>query len=329
MSFNIKLHILAVGCLSAAAFIAPVNAQAHYKVVKTLDLPGMQGGHGDWTTFDPASKTVWLSQSPDHNVVVIDAATLAIKSVIPDIKNGNGIALTPAYAFLSDNGSDETVVVDKKTFKKVATVKPAGKGPNGAVYDPQTNSVLNTTDSGDATFFSAKPPFKALAHFRLQPDPVKDGPDVGLYVPSKHQIFQPVDNLINVIDPASHKVVNTWNPGIQGSAKPLVYDRHTNRFILGTTEKKMLVLDGATGSVVSSIPMAGAVDETAIDEKARRAFVGDKSGVIEVIDLDTDKIIDTIPSEKNVHTLAVDPGTHRLFVYRNESNKVDVFEPTM
>jgi len=51
--------------------------------------------------------------------------------------------------------------------------------------------------------------------------------------------------------------------------------------------------------------------------------------VIEVIDLDTDKIIDTIPSEKNVHTLAVDPGTHRLFVYRNESNKVDVFEPTM
>ena len=92
MSFNIKLDILAVGCLSAAAFIAPVNAQAHYKLVKTLDLPGTQGGHGDWTTFDPASKTVWLSQSPDHNVVVIDAATLAIKSVIPDIKNGNGIA---------------------------------------------------------------------------------------------------------------------------------------------------------------------------------------------------------------------------------------------
>jgi hypothetical protein len=43
MSFNIKLHILAVGCLSAAAFIAPVNAQAHYKLVKTLDLPRHAG----------------------------------------------------------------------------------------------------------------------------------------------------------------------------------------------------------------------------------------------------------------------------------------------
>lgn len=108
----------------------------------------------------------------------------------------------------------------------------------------------------------------------------------------------------------------------------MVYDTHTNRFILGTTQKKMLVLDGATGNVVGSIPVAGAVDETVIDQNARRAFVGDKSGVIEVIDLDSDTIVDTIPSEKNVHTLAVDPGTHRLFVYRNESNKVDVFEPT-
>jgi DNA-binding beta-propeller fold protein YncE len=328
MLLNIKLRFLAMSCIPAMAFVASANAQAHYKLVQTIDLPGTQGGHGDWTTFDPASNTVWLSQSPDHNVVVIDAGTMKIKSVIPDIKNGNGIAITPTYAFLSDNGAHETVVVDKKTFKKIATLKPAGKGPNGAVFDPQTHSVLNTTDSGDATFFSAKPPFKVMAHFRLLPDPLKDGPDVGLYVPSKRLIYQPVDNLINVIDPAARKVVKTWNPGIQGSAKPMVYDRHTNRFILGTTDKKMLVLNGTTGDLVSSIQVAGAVDETVIDESARRAFVGDKSGVIEVIDLDTDKIVDTIASEKNVHTLAVDPVSHRLFVYRNESNKVDVFDPT-
>lgn len=48
--------------------------------------------------------------------------------------------------------------------------------------------------------------------------------------------------------------------------------------------------------------------------------------MIEVIDLDTNQVIESLPSEKNVHTLAVDPTTHAVFVYRNESNKVDVFD---
>jgi DNA-binding beta-propeller fold protein YncE len=174
--------------------------------------------------------------------------------------------------------------------------------------------------------FSAKPPFKMLAHYRLQPDPAKDGPDVGLYVRSKDRLYQSVDNVVDVIDPNTDKVLAAWKPGIQGGAKPIVYDHKTNHFILGSTDKKMLVLDGKDGSVIAEIPVQGAVDETVIDEAARRAYVGDKAGMIEVIDLDQNKIVDTIPSEKNVHTLAVDTKTHRVFVYRNESNKVDVFE---
>ena len=72
--------------------------------------------------------------------------------------------------------------------------------------------------------------------------------------------------------------------------------------------------------------MPGPVDATVIDEAMRRAYVGDKSGVVDVIDLDTDKLVEQLPSEKNMHTLAVDTKTHAVYVYRNESNKVDVFE---
>jgi DNA-binding beta-propeller fold protein YncE len=327
MHLRSKALSLAVAGIMATLSLATANADTQYKLLKTIDLPGTQGGHGDWTTFDAATHTVWLSQSPDHNVVVIDAASLDIKHVIPNIKDGNGIALTAHYAFLSDNGNDQTVVVDKRTFKTIATLKPEGKGPNGAVFDPATDTVLNTTDSNDATFFSATPPFKALAHFRLSPDPAKDGPDVGLYVGSMRKIFQPVDNMVDVIDPVAHKVVATWDAGIHGSAKPLVYDSRTNHFLLGTTDKKVLVLDGATGNVVASVAVKDKVDETAIDEGARRAFVGDKAGVVEVIDLDSNRLVAEIPSEKNTHTLTVDPGTHRLFIYRNEKNKVDVFAP--
>ncbi|MCG5074067.1 YncE family protein [Paraburkholderia tagetis] len=325
MQLRSKAISLAIAGMVGSLTLVSANADTQYKLVKTIDLPGTQGGHGDWTTFDPLTHTVWISQSPDHNVVVIDAQSLDIKHVIPDIKDGNGIALTTQYAFLSDNGNDQTVVIDKKSFKKVATLKPQGKGPNGAVFDPATNTVLTTTDSNDATFFSAAAPFKTVAHFRLSPDPAKDGPDVGLYVGSKRKIFQPVDNLVDVIDPVAHKVVATWDAGIHGSAKPMVYDSRTNHFLLGSTDKKVVILDGETGNVVASIPVKDKVDQTTIDEGARRAFVGDKSGVVEVIDLDSNKVVAEIPSEKNTHTLTIDPGTHRLFVYRNESNKVDVF----
>jgi DNA-binding beta-propeller fold protein YncE len=323
------MHCLvrAAACLAAlsATAITPAIAGSAYKLTKTIDLPGTKGGHGDWTTYDAATGTIWLSQSPDHNVVVIDAATKAVKGVIAGIEDGNGIALGEKYAFLADNGGNNVVVVDKTTFAKVATLTPAGKGPDGVNYLPKTAQFYVSSDSGDASIFDSAPPFKTIAHFRLQPDPAKDGPDVGLYVPSKDRLYQPVDNVVDVIDAANAKVASVWTPGIKGSAKPLVYDEKTNRFLLGTTDHNVLVLDGDSGKVVATIPVQGNVDETAIDESARRAFVGDKAGLIEVIDLDSDKLVDTLPSEKNVHTLAVDAKTHDIYVYRNESNKVDVF----
>ncbi|HEV2160708.1 MAG TPA: hypothetical protein VGR52_00515 [Stellaceae bacterium] len=317
--------ILPAAMLAVGLAVSTAAAQTEYKLVKTIDLPGDKGGHGDWTTFDRDTHTVWLSQSPDHDVVVIDAATNKVKGVIPGVENGQGIALTPEYAFLSDAKGNATIVVNKRTLQKVATLKPEGKGPNGTNYVPQTGEVYVSTDNNEMTVFSAKPPFKETAHFTLEPNPAKGGPDVGLYVAAKRRLYQPDDNIVDVIDPGKHAIVATWNPGVTGDTKPMVYDAKTNHIVLGTTDLKVLVLDAKTGKAIASIPVKGKVDETVIDEGARRAFVGDKAGLIEVVDLDRNTLADILPSEKNVHTLTVDPATHVVYVYRNESNKVDVF----
>jgi len=323
------MRIPSIAMISAVALAIPVSAalgQTEYKLAKTIDLPGDKGGHGDWTTFDMDTQTVWLSQSPDHNVVVIDATTNQIKGVVNGIEEGTGIALSPQYAFLSDHESDVTIVVDKRTLAKVATLKPEGKGPDGTTYVSKTGNVYVSSDSNDMTVFRAKQPFERVAHYKLSPDPAKDGPDVGLYVASKNWLVQPVDNVVDIISPTTNKIVAVWKPGIEGSIKAIVYDHKTDRFIVGTGDLKMLVLDGKSGKLITTIQVKGKVDETAIDEKARRAFIGDKAGVIEVIDLDHNKIVDALPSEANVHTLTVDPKTHTVYVYRNEGNKVDVFE---
>lgn len=320
------LQAAALAALASLATLPAVAADSGYTLIKTIDLPGSKGGHGDYVVFDPATNTVWLAQSPDHEDVVIDAKTNTVKAVVPGIDSGNLITMTPKYAFLDDANSTKVTVLNKRTLKPVGSFTIEGKTPDGMIYDPKTGHIyVAGDDSNNVTVVKATPPFAHVATFGLQPEHAKDGPDVGTLVPATGMIYQPDDNVVDVINPATNKVVDVWKPDVKGDTKPMVYDPKTKHLFMGTTDKKMLVLDAKTGQQVASIPLQGSADEVAIDVGARRAFVGDKAGVVDVIDLDQNKIAASIPSEKKMHTLAVDPKTHRLYVYRNESNKLDVY----
>lgn len=83
-------------------------------------MPGDKGGHGDSTTFDGDTGSVWLLRSPDHNVVVIDASNNAVEHVISGIEDGHGVGFGGDYAFIADNAKNVVVVVNKRTFEQVA-----------------------------------------------------------------------------------------------------------------------------------------------------------------------------------------------------------------
>src|SRR5713101_8470324 len=91
-------EMVSIVALTAFATLPAMAAGSAYRLLVTIDLPGDKGGHGDWVTFDPDTDTVWLAQSPDHNVVVIDARTNTVKSVISGISDGNVVALTQKCA---------------------------------------------------------------------------------------------------------------------------------------------------------------------------------------------------------------------------------------
>jgi len=232
-------------------------------LIKTIDLPGTKGGHGDWVTYDPDTETIWLSQAPDHNVVVIDANKLSVKATISGIDVGNGIDINKTYAFIADATPGKLVVVNKRTFKKVASVDSGGKTPDGVTIDTRTGKVfVANDDSNNEAVFESKPPFRLTDTFKLKPEDSKDGPDVALYVHSLDRLYQPVGGNINVIDPNTNKILAVWDFGGQSDAKGGIYDSKTNHVIFGTGDKKMLVVDGASGKLVTTIPIAGAVDQT-------------------------------------------------------------------
>lgn len=327
MSFFFRVRILAFGLAILLVGMASANAQSHYKLIKTIDLPG-KGGHGDWVTFDPKTDTVWLAQSPDSNVIVIDARKLEIKAVIPDIVDGNGIATDGKFAFVTDATNNKLNVIDETTFKRIASVDTSGKKPDGVAIDTRRGNVyVGNDDSNTTTVFQGKPHFKQIGSIQLQPNPAKDGPDVNLYVPELDRVYQPVDNVVDVINPNTAKVEAVWDFGLKKAAKPMVYDSKAKHLIIGSRDKKILIVD-PKGKLLDSIPFEGGkIDEIAIDVKQRRLFLGDKDGSLEVIDLDSNQVVDHLPAEKDTHTLAVDSKTHRIFVYLNKSNKVSVFEP--
>jgi DNA-binding beta-propeller fold protein YncE len=314
------LSLAAPGALGAAN-------PTHYRLIKTIDLPGAKGGHGDWVAYDRATDTVWVAQAPDHDVVVIDAKTNAVKKVIDGVEEGNGIVLNDRDAFLADGKGNKVVVVDKRSFAKVAELTDGGKTPDGLYWDAKAGRLWVAADDDNqlSVYEASGSGFKKVSSFKLEPNPAKDGPDVGTFVAAHDRVYQPDDNKIDVIDAKTMKIETVWDPGIKKSAKTIAYDPKTDHLIVGTTDKDVLILNAKDGSVVATVPVDGAVDQSVADSSARRAYVGDKAGHVDVIDLDQNKRISTIPSDKDMHTLTVDSENHAIYVYRDQSNKVDVF----
>jgi YVTN family beta-propeller protein len=303
------------------------SSKPDFSLVTTIQLPGSVGGHGDWVAYDAATQTIWLAQSPDNNVVVIDARTNTVKATISGIDNANGIALSPRYAFVADPVNNVVDVIDKRTFQIVDKVAATGTTLDGVTYDPQTHQVYVASDDNNVLdAISARPGFAQTGSYALTPS--SSGPDVPTY--AKGVVYVPDGTKVDAVDPSSGQVLASPTLVTTGAVKPGVYDPVTDQFLFGTTTGQIEVVSGGTGpggigSVVSSISIAGSTDQAAIDVHARLAFFGNKAGEVDVVSLNTMKVVATLPAETGMHTLNVDPRTHELYVYENNRNVVDVW----
>ncbi len=106
-----------------------------------------------------------------------------------------------------------------------------------------------------------------------------------------------------------------------GAAKTptgLAYDGKTNRLFIGCrNEPKVVVMDAATGKVITSLPIGAGVDYAAFDPSARLIFFSCGVGTISVFheksadEYEDAGAVETQPSAK---TLAFDARTGRIFL---------------
>lgn len=306
------------------------GSDPQFSYVSTIQLPGTIGGHGDWVAYDPATQTIWLSQSPDNEVVVLDAKTDSVKATIPGVDDSNGIAITHGYAFVADPVNNVLDVISTQTDQLVAKVAPTGTNLDGVVYAPNTGEIYVASDNNNVLdAISIQNGFSQTASYALTPS--SSGPDVPLY--AKGVIYVPDGSVVDAVNPATGAIENAPTLVSTGAVKPGVFDPVTNLFYFGTTDNQIDVVSGngpgGIGNVVGTIAVSGATDEGAIDVGARLAFFGSSTpGQVDVINLDTSKLVATLPAETGTHTLTVDPRTHTLYVYEDDGNVVDAWHYT-
>jgi YVTN family beta-propeller protein len=323
---------LVAGCATAKPAPQPAKASASptsavtATTQKTIQLPG-KGGHGDLVVADPATHQVYVAQSPDNNVVVIDTATNTIQTVIGGVPEANGIAYNNDYLFVSEAKANLVAVISKATWKVMATVPSGGKTPDAIYADSRDNTVFVTNDdSNNMQYFSASAPFKVLGSIPLKPSSPKTGPDLGTYAPATNTIYQSDDNNVVAIDAATRTIKNVFSlPLAAGAgAKDMYYDPRHDVLWVGTSAKEIDAINPTTGSVIAKVATASGMDQLSSDG-AGTLFLGQgKAGAMGVVDMDTHKYLASIATEADTHTLASLPNSGLVYVYRNQSNVVDV-----
>jgi DNA-binding beta-propeller fold protein YncE len=296
---------------------------------KVIALPGV-GGHGDVVTVDPAAHAVYVAQSPDDEVVVLDTRTNTIRTVIPDVPSVNGIAYTDAYVFAASATTNSVKVISKVTWKTVATVPSGGGTPDAIYYDPHERSVFVTNDdTSTMEEFSATAPFAVLGALTLPESSTgaHTGPDLGTYVAAGDRLYQSEDNSVLVIDPRTRKVTQTFTlPLPAGSAaKDMYYDAARHLLWVATASPEILAVDPRNGRVVHTVKTLSGIDQIAGDQDHGLLFLGEsQAGVMGIVDLAAHRVIENVPTEPGFHTLGYLPRAGVVYAYLNKSNIVDV-----
>ncbi len=318
--------------LAALLVAYPLSAASlQFSLVAKIALPG-KGGHGDWVTYDPDTKDVYVALH-ESGVAIVDTVARKVVADVEPVKGPNGIAYDAGYVYAAAGDSNELVVISKGDWKIAGRVKTKGTSPDG-VWVPSLGTVVVASDDNNwLEVYSGGATPHLIRTIDLLPAHPKSGPDVGVYVSSKRLLYMPDDSLVEAVDVNTGKItrwVDTQVPLAKtGGTKNMSYDPKTNRLWVGTTAKKVLVLDADTLKVVGSTPARAAIDQVSWDPELRLiyTFEGSANG-FEVFNADTMEAVAYVDTGSgNTHTGDVDPRTHLVYPYEGDANVVGVYAP--
>ena len=274
------------------------------RLVQEIPLPGVEG-RLDHFTIDAKRKRVIFSALGNNTVEIVDAFAGKRIHTIAGLSEPQGTLYVPEFdRIFVANAADGTVkVFDGATFAPVATVD-FGEDPDNLRYDAAAKRVYVGYGDGAIGVIDATTNKKLEIAYKLEGHPEgfqleAKGPRIFVNVADKKYVA--------VIDRTTGKVT-TWGLGGAAANFPLTLDEAHQRVFVGTRKPAHLVVfDMASGTIVSSVPAAGDMDDLFYDAARNRVYVPGGEGVISVFQ-QTDPN-HYVPMEKAATSIGTRTGT--------------------
>jgi YVTN family beta-propeller protein len=287
----------------------PVNAQG-YKNSGRIALEG-EGGW-DYLVVDSANRQLYVSHNTQ--VEVVDLASERPIAKITGMKHIHGIAVADDLnrGYISDGGDDVVVIFDLKTHS-VLQKAPAGKNPDGILYDPYSKRVFAFNGrSNDVTAIDAATGQVAgTVALDGKPEfPASDGKgNVYANIEDKSEIVQ--------LDPVALKVKKIWSLSPCEEPSGLAIDLAARRLFSVCSNKKMAVVNADSGQVIATVAIGDGPDAAGYDPGSKLIFSSNGEGTLTVVRQDSpDKytVLGNVPTERSARTMALDTQTHKIYL---------------
>ncbi|MHB8054638.1 MAG: YncE family protein [Candidatus Aminicenantales bacterium] len=299
--------IVFVFMLGAAAFAA----EGPYKFLKSISI-GAEGGW-DYLSVDAAARRLYVSHGT--KIVVIDMDKDEVVGEIPDLPGVHGFAVAPdlGLGFASNGRENKAAIVDLKTLRVTARVD-TGENPDCILYVPAHQEVYTFNGRGkSATVFEAKTG-KVIATI-----PLGGKPEFAVFDPGTDRIYNNIEDMstVVVLDAKAHSVAATWPLAPGEEASGMAIDLKSHRLFIVAGNKLMVLMDGATGKIVTTVPTGEGTDACVFDPETGLAIASAGEGYVTVARFDApDKLIvvQTLPTALRARTMTLDPKTHKIYL---------------
>lgn len=301
--------------IAASQTDGPPSASNAFAMVTTIPLPG-PAGHCDWVAYDPGNGDIYLSHHGSNFVVVDTKNNMVVANIdSPALDTPDVMTFDPKYVYVTAEKAGNFVVISKADWKIVGTVKTKGLSPDGIWLNAAEHRLyVVSNDANQLEVYTASWNPKLLATHPLEPAKPESGPDVGVWVPSKHTLYESDDALVLAVNPDTGKILRKLDTQLKinktGATKNMVYDSKTNRLWIGTTDKQVWIVNASNLAKIKTEPATEGDDAVAFDPARRLVFTFGGQG-FDVYDANTFEHVACVNTGSPItHSGTLDPITH-------------------
>jgi DNA-binding beta-propeller fold protein YncE len=313
---NSRLLVTFALSLAVAALPAGSVAAQTFKVRKVSI--GGEGGH-DYIVAEPGTGRVFVSRGT--HFMVVDGPSGKVLGDIPDTPGVHGVALVPKWnhGFTTNRGDSTVTMFDLKTLTPIKKIAVAVGGLDGIMYDESIDRVILTNHSTPGTAVA----IDANTGRITGTAELEDTAPEGAASDGMGRLF--VNNegtsTIQLVDAKTMKATASWPIAPCEGPTGIVYDKASKRIFSGCSNTSVVV-DPATGKVVTTIPNGDGVDALGWDASERLLYIpAGRDGNVTVVHQDSPDaytVVATVPTMPGGKTIAVDPVKHTAYVFAPE-----------